>query len=194
MLAEMYITLAPAIFAGISNMIWCKTRLLPSLQHPIDKKRVMSDGKRIFGDNKTWKGFLGMFMFGIIFNVLWGGLCTLSRSLENNNLFYRTRANSFAFNLLIGALIGLAYAVCELPNSFIKRRLDIHPGKPPRGWQAPFFVFMDQADSIFGVVAIVSVFSSMNPGYYFLYVLIGAATHIVINILLYFAKLRKNPF
>ena len=39
----------------------------------------------------------------------------------------------FTYNLLIGALLGLFYALFELPNSFLKRRLDIKPGKTIKG-------------------------------------------------------------
>ena len=54
-LAEMYITLLPVILAGIMNMVWCKTSLLKALKKPMDMGKCLSDGKRIFGDNKTWK-------------------------------------------------------------------------------------------------------------------------------------------
>jgi len=32
-------------------------------------------------------------------------------------------------NALVGFALGFAYVLFELPNSFIKRRLDIAPGK-----------------------------------------------------------------
>lgn len=194
MLAKMYITLVPAMIAGILNMVWCKTSFLASLQRPIDKKRTLSDKQRIFGDNKTWKGFWGMLVLGTALNVLWGMLCRSIPYMENHNFFYDRHRNTNGYNLIVGLLVGLSYALCELPNSFVKRRLGIRPGKPPKGWQAPLFIFMDQADSVFGMVAIVALFSPMRPVFYFLYVLLGATTHIVINILLYCVKLRKNPF
>ena len=189
----MYATLGSAILAGILNMAWCKADILKALQKPIDAGKNFTDGRRIFGDNKTWKGLLGyillnslsMVIFGLIFNAL---------NWNQYSFIYQNYANTFPFNLGVGALIGLAYALFELPNSFLKRRLGIKPGKTAKGWWRGFFVFLDQADSIFGLCLVVCIFYPMSLALYFAYVLVGAATHILINILLYFAHLRKNMF
>ena len=106
----------------------------------------------------------------------------------------RTSQISHFYNSIIGLLVGLAYVLFELPNSFIKRRLGIEPGKPAKGVKKVLFIFLDQADSMFGIVLVVACFYSMSVGFYFLYVVAGAVTHIVFNVLLYFARLRKNPF
>lgn len=192
-LAAMYVTLFSSVLAGIINSIWCKTKYMKSAQIPMDGRKNFIDGKRIFGDNKTWKGFLGYIFFNIVFMVLWGLFCKYT-GLEKYNMFYEGTANTVLNNLLIGFLIGLAYAVFELPNSFIKRRLGIVPGKSLKGFQKAFFVFFDQADSVFGCVLVVCIYHPMTIGFYLLYVVVGAATHIVINMLLYFCKLRKNMF
>lgn len=192
-LVEMYLTLLPAILAGVFNMVWCKVPVANALNIPIDRGHKLSDGKRIFGNNKTWKGFVGMIVFGCVFTVLWGFASHEGYLLEHN-YFYANRLNTVGYNVLIGSLVGFAYALFELPNSFLKRRLDISPGKTTKGIKKIFFIFLDQADSIFGCVIVVALVYEMTLGFYLLYVLIGAATHIVINILLYFAKLRKNMF
>lgn len=194
-LAEMYITLLPVILAGIMNMVWCKLNICAFLKRPVDFGRNFSDGRRIFGDNKTFKGFFGMILFGIIFSVLWGLLSTKSEALTLYNYFYRNYSNSPLYNVLTGTLTGFAYALFELPNSFLKRRLNITPGKNDiSGMKRIFFVFLDQADSIFGCVLVVCIFFPLPVWYYFVYVLVGAATHIVLNMLLYFCHLRKNMF
>ena len=64
----------------------------------------------------------------------------------------------FLYNILIGFLLGLGYSLFELPNSFIKRRLDIKPGKTTNGFKKMFFIFLDQADSVFGVCLVVCLF------------------------------------
>lgn len=192
--AEMYITLLPAIFAGIFNMVWCRTPFLPFLRRPMDNGRRLGDGNRIFGDNKTWKGFLGMILLGAIFTILWGLICGHRGFLYAHNYIYRLHANTALYNLIIGLSYGFAYALFELPNSFLKRRLGIAPGKPLKGWQGIFFVFLDQADSVFGMVLVVAAVYRMSIWFYFFYVLLGAATHIVFNMLLYAARLRENLF
>ena len=189
----MYITLAPAILSGILNMIWCKTGLLKSLKKPMDMGRNFTDGRRIFGDNKTWKGFLGYLVFNTIFSVIWGLLCSTA-GIDHLNFFYVDHDNTLLFNILTGFLIGCGYALFELPNSFLKRRLDITPGKTISGFWKFFFVFLDQADSVFGCALVVWLFYDLGIVLYLAYVLVGALTHIILNVLLYMAKLRKNPF
>lgn len=194
LIAQMYISLMPAVFAGILNMIWCKLPVCEALRKPIDGGKNFFDGKRILGCNKTWKGFLGMILFGSITTVIWGFICSKSNYLTLNNYIYVNYQNSLSYNLLMGALFGFAYALFELPNSFLKRRLDIKPGKTISGIKKVFFIFFDQADSVFGCVLIICFVYNMSIWFYFLYVLIGAITHILLNILLYLLKLRKNMF
>lgn len=189
----MYVTLLPTIIAGIFNMIFCKLSILKKLQYPIDGNKNFIDGKRIFGDNKTWKGLLGYIVFNICTSILWGLICN-SVNLNSYNFFYVYHENTVVYNLLIGLLLGLSYSLFELPNSFLKRRLDIEPGKTTKGFKKIFFIVLDQADSIFGCCLVVAIFYKMSFGFYLLYVLIGTVTHIVLNILLYFMKLRKNMF
>ncbi len=154
LIAMMYVTLGPVILAGIFNMIFCKLKILRSIQVPMDGGRTLSDGNRIFGDNKTWKGFVGYLIFGTLFTVIWGAAIR-NTSLNSLDFFYINNVNKLAFNLLIGVLLGLAYALFELPNSFVKRRLGITPGKPATGIKKAIFVFVDQADSIFGCALVV---------------------------------------
>jgi len=189
----MYVTLLPAILSGIFNMIWCKTGVLKSLKKPMDFGRCLSDGKRIFGDNKTWKGFIGYLVLNTFFSIVWGCVSSAA-SIDHLNFFYIHHENTFIYNVLTGLLIGLGYALFELPNSFLKRRLDITPGKTISGFWKIFFIFLDQADSVFGCALVVWIFYDLGIGLYLLYVLVGAFTHIILNVLLYLAKLRKNPF
>ncbi len=193
LIAQMYVTLGPVILAGIFNMIFCKLKILKSMQVPMDGGRVLSDGNRIFGDNKTWKGFLGYLIFGTIFTVIWG-FAIRNTALNSLDFFYINNENTLTFNMIVGVLLGLAYALFELPNSFVKRRLGITPGKPATGIKKAIFVFVDQADSIFGCALVVWLFYDLGILKYIGFVVVGAVTHIIFNMLLYFAHLRKNMF
>lgn len=192
-LLEMYISLMPVIFAGIFNMVWVKLPYMSSLAIPIDNSKDFFDGKRIFGDNKTWKGFLGMIILGIISTLIWGEVCRHFTFLNNHNYLYRNNENLLIYNVIIGFFLGLSYALFELPNSFIKRRIDIKPGKSGTGIKG-IFVLIDQADSLFGCVLIIAIVYKMSVTFYLIYVLIGAITHIIINMLLYLGNLRRNMF
>ncbi len=193
LIAQMYVTLGPVILAGIFNMIFCKLKILKSMQVPMDGGRVLRDGNRIFGDNKTWKGFLGYLIFGTVFTVIWGFVIR-NTALNSLDFFYINNENTLTFNMIVGVLLGLAYALFELPNSFVKRRLGITPGKPATGIKKAIFVFVDQADSIFGCALVVWLFYDLGILKYIGFVVVGAVTHIIFNMLLYFAHLRKNMF
>ncbi|MBO4635710.1 MAG: CDP-archaeol synthase [Clostridiales bacterium] len=192
-LAMMYVTLAPAIMAGILNMLWCKLHIMKFASVPVDNGRNFSDGRRIFGDNKTWKGIIGYVLFNTVFTVIWGIICSAS-SLGSLNFFYLDHDNTPAFNILVGVLLGLGYSLFELPNSFLKRRLDITPGKTVTGFKKVFFIFLDQADSLFGCALVVWIFYPIGILLYLAFVLVGAATHLLLNMMLFFMKLRKNMF
>ena len=88
-IAEMYITLLPVILAGIMNMVWCKIKVCDFLRKPVDFGKNFTDGRRIFGDNKTFKGFAGMIVFGAVFTVLWGLVSRPGTFAAEHNYFYR---------------------------------------------------------------------------------------------------------
>ena len=193
LIIKMYVTLISPIISGIFNSIFCKTKYFEKMNKPIDFGRKLSDKKRIFGDNKTWKGLIGYIIFNIIFSVIFGYILKIT-DIEKYNFFYINHNNTLLFNILIGFLLGLAYSVFELPNSFIKRRLDIKPGKTINGFKKIFFIIFDQADSVFGVAMIVWLFYPIGIWIYLFYIVLGTVTHLLVNMLLYFLRLRKNMF
>ena len=178
-IANMYVVILTPILAGIANMIFCKMNVLKKLQKPID------GGKNIFGNNKTFKGFIGYIIFNIFFQVLLG-ICI------KENMLYEHISNSILSNILIGFTFGFAYAICELPNSYIKRKLGILPGKRAKGKKKIFFFALDQIDSVIGVVFVVALILNLNAVQILEYIALGTVTHIVINIMLYRLNLRKN--
>ena len=188
----MYATLMPVVIAGAANMVFTKTQLYRSHNSPIDGGKSFSDGKRIFGDNKTWAGFFGMTAATALAQILWGMLSAASEAIGSRNELYLSFDNTLLFNAAAGALFGLAYVLFELPNSFIKRRLDIQPGKTDRGLKGAVFFVIDQIDSLFGVVLILAFFSGLTFPQYIQYIILGAFTHIALNALLFTLKIRRN--
>lgn len=194
MILSLYVTLMSVIFSGVANMVFCKYPTFSRLTIPMDAGKILADGKRLFGQNKTWKGFMGMVLFGSLAQLFWGLILKTTPSLESLNLFYKVFANSILNNLWIGFLLGLAYVVFELPNSFMKRRLEIKPGKTAVNHLKWFFIFIDQADSLLGCALVVAVLVPISWTQFFGFIILGAGTHVVVNLLLYCFKLRKNPF
>ena len=190
----MYITLLSPIVAGIFNMLFCKLPILKSLQKPIDHGLTLKDGKRLFGDSKTWKGLIGYVLLNIIFSLLFGFISLNNNYLLTHNYFYINHSNTLLFNLLIGVLLGLGYSLLELPNSFLKRRLEISQSKALTTSKKYFFIFLDQADSVIGCVLVVWLLYPIGWFNFIIYILIGSLTHLILNMLLYFMHLRKNMF
>ncbi len=191
-MAQIYVSLAPAIFAGILNMVWVKVPVLGCLARPIDAGRTLRDGRRVFGDNKTWKGLLGMLFLGALCGIAWGAVLSGSAA-EPYNLFYGVRQNTPGWSGVTGGLLGLAYGLFELPNSFLKRRVGITPGRTRRGAWAWIFVVLDQVDSVIGCGLVLALLTPVSWSMFVAIVVLGGATHVVLNLLLYAAKLRKNP-
>jgi CDP-diglyceride synthetase len=179
--------LLPIIPGGILNMAFVKTRFLQSLSKPLDGGLVLSDGKRLFGANKTWKGVIGMIVFT--------ALCTIVLNIfpDQSTAFRSGRSlNDIPYEGLYGASLGLAYVLAELPNSFIKRRLDIAPGKNATGIKGILFTIIDQADSIIGGAIVISIYTPMSTYHFWQLVLAASAIHYAVNVLLYFVRLKSQ--
>ena len=192
MILSLYLTLMPVILAGVANMIFCKSSLLDSVNQPIDAGRLLGDGRRLFGANKTWKGFWGMVVWGLLAQLVWSYFLASQPHLEKLHLIYAHYPNKLATNFPLGILLGLAYVVFELPNSYLKRRLDILPGKTAKdAWKYPF-ILLDQIDSLIGILLVLNFYISLNWAQVIGLLLVGTLTHLGVNRLLYLAKLRQN--
>ena len=192
MILSLYLTLMPVILAGIANMIFCKSSLLDSVNQPIDAGRLLGDGRRLFGANKTWKGFWGMVVWGLLAQLVWSYFLASQPNLEKLHLIYAHYPNKLATNFPLGILLGLAYVVFELPNSYLKRRLDISPGKTAKdAWKYPF-ILLDQIDSLIGILLVLHLYIPLDWAQVIGLLLVGTLTHLGVNRLLYLAKLRQN--
>lgn len=190
-IVSMYVTLLSMIIAGCLNMLFCKKNICSVLCKPIDNGLVLKDGRRLFGKNKTWKGFIGYIIFSILTSVLFGLLFNFM-NWNRYSFFYLNNDNTLMFNIFIGFLLGFAYAIFELPNSFIKRRCDIDSGEKANGLKKYLFIILDQIDSIIGCIIIVSIFYKMSVLFFIGYVALGGFTHFILNLILYSLKLRKT--
>lgn len=94
---------------------------------------------------------------------------------------------------LLGLLLGLGYCLAELPNSFIKRRLGVKEGQTSDRFKW-FFVVLDQADSAFGCMLAYRILLPISWTTIVLTIVFGTVIHLVINVSLYKAGIRKNPF
>ena len=182
----------PVILAGIFNMVFVKLPVLDSLKIPMDGGKILSDGKRLWGDHKTWKGFFGMIVLTALFMFMFDVLYRHVEWARTLSLIPYGEFPNPVFSFIWGAIWGFGYVFFELPNSYIKRRIDISPGKQGSGIIGKVFTVIDQTDSVIGCVIFMMVF--YVPAFKDAIAIIILATlfHYIINILLYLVGLKKQ--
>ena len=191
-LPQLFFLIAILVCAGATNMAFVKAPLLSGLSRPMDGGALFRDGKRLFGDNKTWKGFFGMIAITSIWLAIAGWLATNFPDIRGLSLipFEELR---FPFNVwFFGAMWGLAYVLAELPNSFLKRRIDILPGKNATGMKGFLFLVLDQADSVIACVLVLPLFGSITWPDAIMLVVLGSFAHYLANLGLFAVRLKKQ--
>ena len=190
-IAGAYLSALSVIIGGIANMVFTKTSLYRRFRSPIDGGASLGDGRRVFGDNKTWIGFASMMLFTALAQVL-VGLSIRSFGWDDSAWVYRTHQNSLTFNAVLGLALGGAYMLFELPNSFTKRRVGIESGGHSGGARGVFFFILDQIDSLLGVFLAIALLSFVTCAEYWGGVILGGLTHIAVNALLRLVRVREN--
>jgi CDP-2,3-bis-(O-geranylgeranyl)-sn-glycerol synthase len=133
---------------------------------PIDLGKNFLDGKRIFGNNKTFRGFF----FGLTVGVTVG--------LVEWMLF----DYPLLFSLLspLGALLG------DLAAAFLKRRLGIAPGG--------LLPIVDQVDFVVGAIVFSLPLAIIYWELAAAVIIITPPIHLLTNFFAYKLKLKKNPW
>jgi hypothetical protein len=136
-----------------------KYDILSFLCRPIDRGRKFR-GKRIFGDNKTYRGVTVVSLGTAIGFGLQSLLFHRIASVRNVELF------DYAFfkSLALGGAVGVAAMLSELPNSFIKRQFEIAPGTAAKGWKALIFYIYDQIDFLLGAWLVLATLVPVTAG------------------------------
>jgi CDP-diglyceride synthetase len=169
------------VLAGLAHSAWLGSRWSRALLIPLDGG-LRVRGRRVFGDNKTVRGFVVMipaaaFAFWALSAVLSAAAPSVASSL------WAISSREYA---VLGAWAGLGFMLGELPNSFIKRQLDVAPGQAPRGRTAALFSFVvDRLDSIIGMLLAITLVVPTPWLTWLFVILIGPAIHLAFSVLLY---------
>ncbi len=124
------------------------------------------DGKRIFGNNKTFRGFF----FGLAVGILVGLMeCVV-----------------FRFPILFAVLIPLGALLGDLTGAFLKRRIGIAPGG--------LLPVIDQIDFVVGAVVFSVPLAIINWELAVTVLLITPPIHLFTNFLAYKMKLKRHPW
>jgi CDP-2,3-bis-(O-geranylgeranyl)-sn-glycerol synthase len=127
------------------------------------------DGKRIFGNNKTFRGFFFGWGIGIFVGLVEG----LVFGFQNFSVF-------FSLLIPLGALLG------DLAGAFIKRRIDIAPGG--------LLPIVDQVDFVIGAIVFSIPLAIISWEVAIVVLLITPPIHLFTNFLAYKMKLKRNPW
>ncbi len=135
---------------------------------PIDFGKKFSDGRPIFGKNKTFRGFFSGLAVG-----------TAVGFIESSVLEYHML---FGLSLSLGALFG------DLVGAFVKRRLGLAPGDP--------LPIVDQIDFIIGAIlfAVPFCLQTLSWQVVIAVLIVTPPVHLVTNFAAYKLGLKSNPW
>ena len=168
----------PLAIGGGFHMLFVRQNILPFLRVPIKTSW--------FGKNKTWRGVALMIGFTIL--GVWVG--QWSERYLKVSLPYRLSDASF---IALGLLLGAAFILGELPNSFVKRRLGIKPGQLPDRYKI-LTIIGDQMDSALPITLVYWIYFEMRWGEFVLLVLGVPFAFFLWRILLSILGLKSTPF
>ena len=170
----------PVVVAALVHVIVLKLRWLESLRIPLDGGATWR-GRRIFGDNKTVRGAVVMIGVSALVALLQG----IFRIPWLEYIDYQ-ETNP----LVIGTLLGLGFVVGELPNSFIKRQLDVPPGGHGGIWHA----LADQLDSVIGALVIISIVWIPPLRVWVIAMVLGTGLHMGVNGIFVLLGIKRSIF
>jgi CDP-2,3-bis-(O-geranylgeranyl)-sn-glycerol synthase len=184
---------------------------------PIDKGKYFRDGRRIFGDHKTWNGLIkGPLFVGIplslavafLFLIFWSSIADYQRVSQEEGLFVLYEDIAYykyyfiggifpaGFISLIIRIILCAYgaAMGDLAGSFLKRRFNLESGAP-----APL---IDQLDFVLFAILITSIPALFWPELFWFpdiniiifLIILTPSVSIIANTIAYLIGLKDVPW
>jgi hypothetical protein len=170
----------PVLGAALAHAPVLALDLLKPLKCPLDGG-LRWRGRRLFGDNKTWRGAV----------VMISGILAATLLLSLWDWWWAELPDGIrdAGPLLFGLLLGAGTVLGELPNSFLKRRLDIPPGEQ-RGL---LFTIYDQADFVLVIWLVLLPLWVMSVWQALFVFAVVTAVHLVINVVGYAIGARSAP-
>jgi CDP-2,3-bis-(O-geranylgeranyl)-sn-glycerol synthase len=165
--------------AGACHTAWLAAPSSRRFAVPLDGGRTLG-GHRLFGDNKTIRGFLVMVpATGLAF----GFLASVMTAMSDLSGLWALTPPEYA---LLGAWGALGFMAGELPNSFVKRQLGIPPGEAARGRVSGLlFAVIDRIDSIVGLLLALTVAVHVPVGTWIAVIVVGPALHGLFSLALF---------
>jgi CDP-2,3-bis-(O-geranylgeranyl)-sn-glycerol synthase len=135
---------------------------------PIDMERKFSDGKPIFGKNKTFRGFFSGLAVGMAVGF--------------------TESLVFEYPILFGVFLPIGALIGDLVGAFVKRRLGLAPGD--------LLPIVDQVDFIVGAIlfSIPICLQTLSWQLVIAVLIITPPIHLLTNFAAYKLGLKSNPW
>jgi hypothetical protein len=170
--------------AGFAQTAWFASHTSRAFEVPLDGGLYVR-GRRLFGMNKTFRGFVVMVpAAGAAFGLL------AAVAPPDLGIWDLPSASFVA----LGALAGFGFMAGELPNSFVKRQLDIVPGDTARGAIGRVVQFVaDRLDSGIGMLGALSLAVPMTWQTWAVVLIAGPAIHWTFSLLMFRLGLKARP-
>jgi CDP-diglyceride synthetase len=178
--------IAPILLAGLVHIAIIRLRLLPALARiPLDFGCTFRD-RRLFGANKTCRGAL--IMIAGASGIAWAA-AAISPALHRALSVADLQRDHPAY---WGLLLGLGYVMGELPNSFVKRRLNIAPGDIASGSLGVACWLIDQIDSLLGVLIVLWLIWQPDAPLFLALLLVTLVLHPAVALVMTGLKLKRR--
>ena len=180
--------LAAFVLAGFAQVAWLATPASRTFAQSLDLGLTFR-GRRVFGDNKTLRGFVVMVpasacAFVAVSQIALGGEPAAFGLWPLTPLHYA----------LLGAWAGLGFMLGELPNSFVKRQLDIAPGQLTANRSAAFWqLAADRVDSGLGMLTALAIAVPLPWQTWGLVLLLGWTLHWGFSVVLFRLRVKPRP-
>lgn len=160
---------------------------------PIDLGRKFTDKRRIFGDGKTIRGFIGGLSIGFSAGLLQLLIANpLNGLMQSLIIQYQLGIDATVVGRIINSsilrvfLISLGALLGDLLGSFIKRRMDLERGK-----SAPL---LDQLDFVAVALLFGYIITPLPWTYLVIILVLTPLIHLAANAIAYKASLKSVPW
>ena len=174
------------VLAGTAQTAWFASPASRRFAQPLDAGLTLR-GRRLFGENKTRRGFVVMVPASAAAFALLAALAGDPAALG----LWPLSISGYA---LAGAIAGVGFMAGELPNSFAKRQLDIAPGSAPCGPLASACQFaVDRLDSGIGMLLALNAFVAVPWRAVAVVLIAGPFIHWTFSVLMFHLGLKPRP-
>lgn len=178
--------LAAFVIAGTAQTAWFTSSSSRRFAQPLDAGLTLR-GRRLFGENKTLRGFVVMVPAAAASFALVAMIAGDPAALG----LWPLSVPRYA---LAGALAGFGFMAGELPNSFVKRQLDIMPGDAPRRALASACQFaVDRLDSGIGMLLALGLLVAVHWRTVAVVLVVGPFIHWTFSVVMFRLGLKPRP-